>query len=102
MTSSFPLSRRRFLATTTAVVAGRWKLLFVAPDRWMLFDQESPAGERQDVARQHPAVVADLRIRLEAWAAGQKPAGLPTKLNAVDAWFVERHLPASSPLSLRK
>lgn len=84
-------------SSQAAVVSGRWKLLFVAPDRWMLFDHKSAAGESQDVAAQHPAVVTELRARLETWAAGQKPAGLPTKLNATDAYFVERHLSVSAP-----
>ncbi len=81
-------------SSQAAVVADHWKLLYLAPDRWMLFDHNDPAGERHDVAAQHPEVVSKLRTRLQAWCAEQTPAGLPTTLHAVDAEFFQRHLPA--------
>jgi arylsulfatase A-like enzyme len=74
-----------------AVLAEPWKLLFVAPDRWRLFDRRDPAGETRDVAAQHPDVVARLRAKLEAWCAEQSPAGLPRAADASDAEYLGRH-----------
>jgi arylsulfatase A-like enzyme len=78
-------------SSQAAVLADRWKLLFVAPDQWLLFDHNDAAGETRDVAAQHPDVVARLRRRLEAWCAEQSPAGLPTQLHPPDAEFMRRH-----------
>lgn len=74
-----------------AVLAGRWKLYFIAPDRWLLFDGENPAGERQDVAAQHPGVVAELQAKLRAWCAEQTPPGLPSKPHTEDNVYLKRH-----------
>ena len=74
-----------------AVLADRWKLLFVAPDHWRLFDRRDPAGETRDVAAGHPDVVARLRSQLEAWCAGQVPAGLPQTAHAGDGEYLARH-----------
>ncbi|MEJ1974607.1 MAG: sulfatase-like hydrolase/transferase [Lacunisphaera sp.] len=75
-----------------AVLTDRWKLLYLAPDRWMLFDTRSPEGESSDVAARHPEVLAELQPRLRAWAAEQSPAGLPTKMSDEDAEFYHRNL----------
>ena len=75
-----------------AVLTEQWKLLYLAPDRWMLFDTHGAEGEAREVATQHPEVVAELQSRLRAWAAEQSPAGLPVKLSADDAEFFQRHL----------
>jgi arylsulfatase A-like enzyme len=60
-----------------AVATERWKLLFLAPDRRLLFDLSSPDGERRDVAAEHPAVAAELFGALSRWCAEQSPPGLP-------------------------
>ena len=53
-----------------AVRDGRWKAVFDAQGarEWMLFDILADPGERRDLATQHPAVVADLGRRWQAWA----------------------------------
>ena len=58
-----------------AIFDGRWKLVFLPPDRWLLFDHSANAPETDDVAVRHPEVVARLRTRLEAWACRAAAAG---------------------------
>lgn len=60
-----------------AVTTDRWKLLFLAPDRRLLFDLSAPDGETRDVAPEHPAVAAELFDALSRWCEEQSPAGLP-------------------------
>jgi arylsulfatase A-like enzyme len=74
-----------------AVVSGRWKLYFVAPDRWYLFDTESADGERLDLATQHPEIVKELQIKLRAWCTEQTPPGLPSKARSEDNQYLQLH-----------
>lgn len=76
-----------------AMLTERWKLLYLAPDHWLLFDARAADGETRDLAAEHPDVVAALQPRLRAWAAEQSPAGLPAALSEEDAEFYGRHLP---------
>ena len=75
-----------------AIFDGRWKLVFLFPDRWLLFDHSTNAPETNDVAPQYPEVVERLRSRLEAWAAEQKPPGLPQELKRGDHLLFDEHL----------
>jgi arylsulfatase A-like enzyme len=75
-----------------AVFDGRWKLVFLSPDRWLLFDHAQNAPESTDVAPRYPEVVERLRIRLEAWAAEQEPPGLPKELMRGDRRLFGDHL----------
>lgn len=74
-----------------AVMDARWKLLLVAPDRWLLFDRAGPAGETRDVSASHPEVVARLQSRLEAWCNEQTPPGLPVRSHPMDEQLHRRH-----------
>jgi uncharacterized sulfatase len=74
-----------------AVLSGRWKLIFLAPDHWMLFDATAPLGETRNVASDHPRVVSDLRGRLQAWCDEQDPPGLPKHLHPNDKEAFARH-----------
>ncbi|QDU19424.1 arylsulfatase B [Urbifossiella limnaea] len=59
-----------------AIRKGKWKLVKVAvlPGRTELYDLSIDPGEKQNVADQNPAVVADLEARLVAYARQQKPS----------------------------
>jgi arylsulfatase A-like enzyme len=58
-----------------AVRSGSWKLLLDGAESFQgnatphiqLFDLSTDAGERHDLARDHPQRVADLRARIKAW-----------------------------------
>ncbi len=80
-----------------AVLSGRWKLIYLASGRCMLFDMESAEGETRDVAEQNPQLVATLRARLEAWAAEQSPAGLPKKQSAETEELIRHHMLPGRP-----
>jgi arylsulfatase A-like enzyme len=75
-----------------AIFDGRWKLVFVFPDHWLLFDHAQNAPESNDVAARYPEVVERLRARLEAWAAEQVPPGLPKELARGDRRLFGDHL----------
>jgi arylsulfatase A-like enzyme len=72
-----------------AVLEDRWKLVFVAPDRWHLFDHHSAVGETRDVATAHPRVVERLRKLLGEFAAAQNPPGLPEVAVSQDQRFFD-------------
>jgi len=59
-----------------AIRKGKWKLIRVAllPGKTELFDLEKDPGEKENVAADHPDVVADLESRLLAYAREQKPS----------------------------
>jgi arylsulfatase A-like enzyme len=75
-----------------AILAGNWKLVFLAPDHWLLFDHTNDAPETHNVAAEHPEVVTRLRAQLERWARDQNPAGLPRELVPQDRNFFDLHL----------
>jgi uncharacterized sulfatase len=75
-----------------AVFDGRWKLVFLPPDQWLLFDHAADAPENENVAAQHPDEVGRLRARLEAWAAQQERPGLPAELKKPDRVLYDDHL----------
>lgn len=72
-----------------AVATDRWKLLFIAPDRQLLFDFTAPEGEKRNVATDHPAVVAQLFDDLTRWCTEQSPAGLPAATDKDDTPLYE-------------
>ena len=51
---------------------GKWKYLKVR-DREFLFDLDYDPRERTDFARQHPALLDELRAAWEAWNEGMLP-----------------------------
>jgi arylsulfatase len=51
-----------------AVRSGNWKLVSRYPDGWELYDIVADRVERNDLAAQHPEVVAALAAQWEAWA----------------------------------
>lgn len=57
-----------------AIRKGPWKLIkkAVLPEKTELFNVVTDPGEKQDVAQQHPEIVADLEGRLTAYADQQK------------------------------
>jgi uncharacterized sulfatase len=75
-----------------AIFDGRWKLVFLAPDHWLLFDHSADGPETEDVSARHPDVVARLRAQLETWAKLQQPPGLPTELKRPDRVLYDAHL----------
>jgi arylsulfatase A len=46
---------------------GKWKYMQDGVVVDMLFDLEADIGERKDLGYQHPAILADLKARLQAW-----------------------------------
>ncbi len=74
-----------------AALTEQWKLVFVAPDRWHLFDRRAEDGESRNVAAAHPEIVAQLRAKLEAWSAGQFPSGLPRRSTAADDQYLSQY-----------
>jgi len=53
-----------------ALVDNRWKLLTRDKGKtWMLFDLAADPAEKNDLAAEHPTVVADMRQTLDAWRA---------------------------------
>jgi len=58
------------LAKVRAIRTLRWKLVYQpAPDgaHWRLFDLDADPEQREDVAAAHPAELAELRPKLEAF-----------------------------------
>ena len=51
-----------------AIRAGRWKLVSKYLDGWELYDLVADRVERNDLAKQHPAIVRKLTAQWEAWA----------------------------------
>ena len=51
-----------------AVRRGQWKLVREHPGAWELYDMSSDRSETNDLAAQHPDIVADLRAEWERWA----------------------------------
>jgi arylsulfatase len=52
----------------SAVRSGGWKLVRKHAQDWELYAIDSDRAEQQDVAADHPALVAELAERYEAWA----------------------------------
>ncbi|MEN1681804.1 MAG: sulfatase-like hydrolase/transferase [Planctomycetota bacterium] len=79
---------RRLILGRDAVVSQRWKLV-----RGELFDLNSDPGEKRDLAKQHPEIVARLQAELERFdtlAGDPSESALPTP----DVWPpVEWRLP---------
>jgi arylsulfatase A-like enzyme len=67
-----PLDRRQPLfwehEGNRAVRSGNWKLVSSYRDPWELYDIAADRVERNDLAAQHPDVVATLAAQWEAWA----------------------------------
>ncbi|MDA7936420.1 sulfatase-like hydrolase/transferase, partial [bacterium] len=61
-----PLGRRQLFWNGKAMRDGQWKLV-MQNGKELLFDLESDLGEQQDVAEQHPAVVAAMSRKLAQW-----------------------------------
>ena len=55
------------------VRSGQWKITQISPpignNQWELYDMHNDPGETQDLAQQHPQIVADLSTAYEAYAA---------------------------------
>lgn len=52
-----------------AVRSGSWKLVRKYGQAWELFDLDSDRTEQRDLSAEHPALVATLAARYDAWAA---------------------------------
>lgn len=76
----------------SAVLEFPWKLVRLGPKETFLFDVTLPDGETKDLLAREPQVAARLERRLEAWAAGLQPAGLPREDNAQDQLFFDAHV----------
>lgn len=77
-----------------AVLEGNWKLVYLAPDAYRLFDVTRPDGETaaNDLAAKHPGRVKDLAEKLTGWAGGLKVPGLPKVRHPADEAFYKDHL----------
>jgi len=73
----------------SAVRDGKWKLLKASEEKTFLFDLESDAQETKDMKDEHPEIALQLEKKLEAWAQGLTPPGLPkTPLNVQEKnWY---------------
>jgi arylsulfatase len=52
-----------------AVRKGKWKLVNDFPDDWELYDMEADRTELNDLSKDHPEIVQELKGLYEAWAA---------------------------------
>jgi arylsulfatase A-like enzyme len=75
-----------------AVREGKWKLVLFGTDHRLLFDLESPEGEKQNVLAKHPEVADRLQKKLEKWATTLTPPGLPKETVPADRRFFDDHL----------
>ncbi|MFZ5830562.1 MAG: sulfatase [Planctomycetota bacterium] len=73
-----------------AVLAGNWKYLRVA-DEEFLFDTRTPGGERRNVLREHAAMAATLKAKLDAWCHELPQPGFPQTTHAEDQLFFQNH-----------
>lgn len=77
---------------------------------WQLYDMETDAGEKTDIAKEHPDVVKDLSARYDAWFADISSEGLqrfpipvgyerenPVEIHAPQAFFSGAMTFASGP-----
>ncbi len=85
-----------------AILEDGWKLWFVAPDSWMLFNNVGTAPETENVLDQHPEIAARLRKKLEAFAGQQNPPGLPNTLVAADKYFQDTYYGATPAPAQKK
>jgi arylsulfatase len=60
-----------------AVRAGRWKLVALRDQPWELYDFAGGRTEQEDLAAQHPDVVAELARQWDAWAEANHVTPLP-------------------------
>ncbi len=51
-----------------AIRSGKWKLVREYPRDWELYDLEADRTELNDLAAEHPEIVADLSARWQQWA----------------------------------
>lgn len=77
-----------------AVREGQWKLIYLSPETYYLFDVTTPEGERgrNDQAAKQPERVADLKKKLESWASEFSPRGLPTQKADPHGAYYKDHL----------
>jgi arylsulfatase A-like enzyme len=80
-----------------AVLAGEWKLVFLAPDSWWLFNTTHPDGEKaaNDRSGAQPEKLAEMKRLYSAWSAELKTPGLPTTLISEDKQFFDDHVRSS-------
>lgn len=50
-----------------AIREGKWKLVAERSEKWQLYNLETDRSELQDISAQHPAIVADLETKYNAW-----------------------------------
>jgi arylsulfatase A-like enzyme len=60
-----------------AVRSGDWKFIQIGRDISLLFNLKNDKEENNNVIGQYPEVAAELKRKLEKWAADVQPAGLP-------------------------
>jgi arylsulfatase A-like enzyme len=75
-----------------AMLRDRWKLVYLATGKWLLFDLYSAEGETQDVSDQYPEVFSGLQQRLLQWCYEQVPPGLPKRFTDLESEMYRDHL----------
>jgi uncharacterized sulfatase len=86
----------------SAVREGKWKLLR-GGSREYLFDLSNDVEEKHDVLAEHPEVAKRLSGKLEKWASGLKPPGIP-KDGMSEVWerYFDFYLEGKEPPPLTK
>jgi hypothetical protein len=64
----------------------QWKLSRTYRGSWRLFDLETDIGEKVDLSKQHPEVLAEMISKVQAWSKGHTAPRWFDNRNAAREW----------------